>query len=334
MGDTGGYMKSKILNMLKSKQGEFVSGAEISETLNISRQAVSKHINKLKEQGYSIESVSRKGHRLKDLVEMYNKAEIQSELTTQVLGKNLIFLETVDSTNDYAKKIAWDSQDQVVIISDEQTAGKGRLGRQWTSEKASGIWMSVILKPDIEPAEAPKITQIAAAAMVKAIESVTGEDILIKWPNDLIYNKKKVCGVLTEMSAELGGINYVVAGIGVNVNQASFPENLMDKAISLRIGMGQMVSRKNIVLAFLSNFENLYGDFIESGHLGQTIQICKSHSILMNKDVRIITKSLTRQVRVIDINDHGQLVVLNENGEEEAIFYGEVSVRGLYEYVD
>lgn len=327
-------MKSKILNMLKEHTGEFVSGAEISQALDISRQAVSKHIHQMKQQGYNIESISRKGHRLVTQEEMYNQAEILSELKTKHLGQELMFLDSVGSTNDYAKQLAIKGHDAMVLISDEQTAGKGRLGRQWASEKGTGIWMSLILKPDIIPSEAPKITQIAAAAMVSAIEKVTGESIQIKWPNDLIYNKKKVCGVLTEMSAELGGINYVIVGIGVNVNHTSFPEDLMDKAISLKMGMNKQVSRKSIVVEFLSKFELLYDDFIDSGSLNQTVKICKEHSILLDKEVQIITKSHRRQVKVIDIDEDGQLVVINEENKEEAIFYGEVSVRGLYEYID
>lgn len=327
-------MKSKILNILKMRKKEFVSGAEISEMLQISRQAVSKHINNLKKQGYQIESVSRKGHRYVEGEEMYNKAELLSELTTDVMGKEMIFLETVGSTNDYAKNIAMKNHDKTVIISDEQTAGKGRLGRQWASEKGSGVWMSIILKPDIVPSEAPKITQIAAAAMVDAIEKVIGDEILIKWPNDLIYKKRKVCGILTEMSAELGEINYVVVGIGVNVNQTNFDSEIKDKAISLRDGKDTNVSRKEIVLNFLSKFEELYNDFIENGSLKATIEICREKSALLNKEVRIITKSKERNVKAVDINEDGQLIVINEENQKEAVFYGEVSVRGLYEYVD
>lgn len=329
-------MKTKILNMLKSNGNNFISGEEISNRLNVSRQAISKHIKQLKEQGYIIESVSRKGHRLiEEENEIYSKEEILSENKTKQLGKKLIFLDTVDSTNEYAKKIAFDlSSDKTVIISDEQTVGKGRLGRTWASEKGTGIWMSIILKPDIQPAEAPKITQIAAAAMTLAIERVVACNIKIKWPNDLILSKGKVCGILTEMSAELGGINYVIVGIGVNVNQVFFDEDIKDKAISIKQVIGNIVSRKDIVIAFLEIFENLYDDFINTESLSSTIEICKSHSLLINKEVRIITKASTRIVKVIDINDDGQLVVENEKLEKENIFYGEVSVRGLYDYVD
>lgn len=327
-------MKSKILNILKMKKNEFVSGAEISETLQVSRQAVSKHINSLKKQGYQIESVSRKGHRYIEGEEMYNKAELLSELTTSSMGKELIFLDTVGSTNDYAKNIAMKNHDKTVIITEEQTAGKGRLGRQWASERGSGVWMSIILKPDIVPSEAPKITQIAAAAMVDAIEKVMNEEILIKWPNDLIFKKRKVCGILTEMSAELGEINYVVVGIGVNVNQTSFDDDIIDKAISLKDGKNKSISRKDIVLNFLCKFEQLYDDFIENGSLKATIDICRKKSALLNKEVKIITKSKERNVTAVDINEDGQLIVINEENQREAVFYGEVSVRGLYEYVD
>lgn len=329
-------MKTKILNMLKSKHNEFLSGAEISEALNISRQAISKHIKQLKEQGYNIESISRKGHKLiDDQTDIYSKEEILSENKSKTLGKNLIFLDTIGSTNDYAKSVAHeDESDKTVIISDEQTLGKGRLGRTWESEKGTGIWMSIILKPSIEPAEAPKITQIAAAAMTLAIEEVTKEEVKIKWPNDLILSKRKVCGILTEMSAELGGINYVVVGIGVNVNQSYFADEIKDKATSIKQVVGELVSRKEIVVSFLEIFERLYDDFIETESLERTIDVCKSHSVLLGKEVRVITKSLTRKVKVIDISSEGQLVIENENGEIENVFYGEVSVRGLYDYVD
>lgn len=328
-------MKSKILNMLKAKENEFLSSAEIGEALNISRQAISKHMTNLKKQGHNIESVSRKGHRyIAGVLEIYNAAEIQSELETETLGKNLIFLDTVDSTNNYAKQIAFTHPDMTVVLADMQTAGKGRLGRIWTSEKGSGIWLSILLKPDIEPAEAPKITQIAAAAMTEAIEAVILEPVGIKWPNDIIFKKRKVVGILTEMSAELGGINYVVVGIGVNVNQSDFPTELKEKAISLKLGLDHEVSRKKIVLSFLKSFEVLYKEFIDKNDLSKTIDICKTRSILINKTVRIITKAGTRTVEVVDINSEGQLVIVNENGEREQVFYGEVSVRGLYDYVD
>lgn len=326
-------MKSKILNMLKAHENTFLSGAEISEALSISRQAVSKHIKKLKEEGHAIESVSRKGHRYVSGEEIYNQTELLSENSARVIGKKLIFLESIDSTNDYMKKIAMESPHGTVVISDEQTSGKGRLGRQWASEKGTGIWISVLLKPDIEPSEAPKITQIAAAALTKALNDL-GLAVQIKWPNDLIIGKRKVSGTLTEMSAELGGINYVIVGTGLNVNQSTFPEDLTDKATSIYLETGQKASRKEIVLLFLKTFEDLYDDFVDSGSLQKTVAICKAQSVLMNRHVRLITKSKTREVKVIDINEDGQLVVENEQGLLENVFYGEVSVRGLYEYVD
>lgn len=320
--------------MLKAHENQFLSGSEISEALNVSRQAVSKHISNLKEQGYQIESVSRKGHRYVSSNELrYNKAEILSELTTEMLGKSMVFLETIGSTNDYAKSIAIKSEDMTVVISDEQTSGKGRLGREWASEKGTGIWMSVILKPDIQPADAPKITQIAAAAMTIAIENIVGLPVGIKWPNDLILNKKKVCGILTEMSAELGGINYVVVGIGVNVNQTSFGD-LDNKAISIKQVTGTKISRKDLVVEFLKYFESLYKDFIVNKTLAETIKTCKSHSILLNKEAKVITKANERIVKIIDLDEDGQLVVLNDQNQEEKLFYGEISVRGLYDYVD
>lgn len=328
-------MQSKILNILKENLDAFVSGQTISKRLNISRQSVSKHIKKLKESGYPIESVSKKGHRLSgEDVSFYQAVEIMSENKASKIGKSIIYLESVDSTNNYLKNIAFKAEPFTVVLSDEQTLGKGRLGREWASQKGTGIFMSILLKPDIEPSQAPKITLIAAAAMTKALESVTDMSVGIKWPNDLIMNQKKVCGVLTEMSAELGSVNYVVVGIGVNVNQESFPETLREKATSLFLEGKQIYSRKKILLEFFMAFEKLYEDFIKHHTLRKTMEVCKEHSILLNKEVYLQTKADKRKVKVIDFNEAGHMIVLNENHEEEAVFYGEVSVRGLYGYID
>ena len=328
-------MQSKILNILKENSGTFVSGQTISKRLNISRQSISKHIKKLKESGYPIESVSKKGHRLTDEdVSFYQAVEIMSENKASKIGKSIIYLESVDSTNNYLKNIAFKAEPFTVVLSDEQTFGKGRLGREWSSQKGAGIFMSILLKPDIEPSQAPKITLIAAAAMTKALETVTSMSVGIKWPNDLIMNQKKVCGVLTEMSAELGSVNYVVVGIGVNVNQEAFPEPLKEKATSLYLEGKRSFSRKKILLEFFMVFESLYEDFINNKTLKSTMDICKDHSILLDKEVYLQTKADKRKVRVIDFNEAGHMIVLNENHEKEAVFYGEVSVRGLYGYID
>ena len=328
-------MQSKILNILKENPDTFVSGETISKRLNISRQSISKHIKKLKESGYSIESVSKKGHRfLSGDDSFYQAVEIMSENKALKIGKSIIYLESVDSTNNYLKNIAFKTDPYTVVLSDEQTLGKGRLGRAWASPKGTGIFMSLLLKPDIEPGQAPKITLIGAAAMIRALESVCDVPIGIKWPNDLIINQKKVCGVLTEMSAELGSVNYVIVGIGVNVNQRVFPEPLKEKATSLFLEGEKEISRKEILLAFFMHFEDLYMDFINNQSLKKTVDVCKSHSVLMNKEVYLETKADKRKVKVVDFNDEGQMIVLNELNEKEAIYYGEVSVRGLYGYVD
>lgn len=330
-----GIMQSKILNILKENQDSFVSGETISNQLNISRQSVSKHIKKLKETGYSIESISKKGHRFtSEGLSFYQGVELMSENKALYIPKSIIYLDSVDSTNNYLKNIALKSEPYVVVLSDEQTLGKGRLGRNWASQKGSGIFMSLLLKPDIEPAQAPKITLIAAAAMTKALESVCQMTVGVKWPNDLVINQKKVCGVLTEMSAELGSVNYVIVGIGVNVNQKVFPDSLTEKATSLYLEGEKEFSRKKILLHFFMAFEDLYMDFINNGTLEKTLDICRDHSVLINKEIYLETKANKRMVKVLDFNDEGQMIVLNEFNEKEAIYYGEVSVRGLYGYVD
>ena len=210
-------MRDKIIKIILDNKDNFISGEELSKQLGISRAAVLKHINILREEGYNIESVNRKGYRLiGSNDDLLNPQNIYHNLKTDFIGKNIIHLETVDSTNDYLKKIANEVEEGTVVISEEQTRGKGRWGRQWESEANEGIWMSIILKPEVEPVKAPFITLIAGAAIVKSLNNLK-VPAKIKWPNDIIINNKKISGILTELSAEIERINYVVVGIGMNV---------------------------------------------------------------------------------------------------------------------
>ncbi len=316
-------MREKVLKLLEESD-DYISGEMISNKLSISRQSVSKHISKLNEMGYHIEAKHKKGYKYHKVDDIYNKYEIEKEIDNKF---NIIFLDSVDSTNNYAKTIA---EDKAVIIANTQTNGRGRLGRSWYSEKDKGVYLSIILKPDISVEEAPKLTLLSAAAMLTALRKLTDLDIKIKWPNDLVLKNKKLAGILTEMSLELGSINYIVVGIGVNVGSYLFPDDIKDKGIFLH--KYHDISRKEIVVSFLKEFDILYHEFI-NGNFKTVIDISKEYSVILNKDIKIISKE-ERIVRAVDIDENGHLIIINEQGERENIFYGEVSIRGLYDYVD
>jgi BirA family biotin operon repressor/biotin-[acetyl-CoA-carboxylase] ligase len=221
-----------------------------------------------------------------------------------------------------------------VVIAEEQTRGRGRLGRSWSSPKHQGIWMSIVLKPDISPARAAAITQVGAASVWKALSEM-GIETLIKWPNDILAGGRKVCGILAEMSAEMNKVNYIIAGIGINVNThpEEFPEELRGTAASLFTESMHEVSRKDLAAAVLNNFESLYREFIQTGNIDSSIEICKSHSATLGRDIRALSGESEIRGRAVDITPDGELMVMDEEGSLRKLFYGEVSVRGMNGYV-
>ena len=325
-------MREKILEVILDNEKEFISGEELSKKLGISRTAIWKHIRILRSQGYNIESVNKKGYRLVDEpTDLLNPQNIYRNLKTKFIGKNVLHFETIDSTNDYAKKIGNELRDGSVIISEEQTKGKGRLGRVWESKAGEGIWMSIILKPNIIPNKAPFITLIAGASIVKAL-NILGVDAKIKWPNDITINNKKLSGILTELSAEIERVNYIVVGIGMNVKDTDFEEELKDKATSL-YKENYNVSRVDIVKEILCQFEKLYLDYIEKDDKKEVLDICRQYSAIINKEIYVIKNDQKELVDCIGINEEGNLIIKNKYGNLEEIMSGEVSIRGVKGYV-
>lgn len=322
-------MKNKILNLLKNTQDEFISGEKISENLGITRAAIWKYMKSLKEDGYVIESFTKKGYKLTSSPDLLTYEEISDKLNTSFLGRNLHYYKTIDSTNNKAKELASQGAvDGTVLVSEEQTAGRGRLGRQFVSPKFKGIWTSFILRPAIEPIKATKLTQIAAASAYLTFKEL-GIDSSIKWPNDIILDGKKVCGILTELNCELNEINYLVVGIGINVNLdiCDFPEEIHKIATSLKISSGKEIDRKALLAALLNNFEKLYLEFINNDDSSGPLEICKKHSAVIGKDIKLVRKNEYFNATAIDIDDDGNLVVRYPNGEISTVFSGEVSVR-------
>jgi BirA family biotin operon repressor/biotin-[acetyl-CoA-carboxylase] ligase len=308
-------VKHKIVKLLKDNFNQFVSGQKISDTLGVSRAAIWKHMNSLKEDGYEIESVSRKGYRMISTPDLLTYDEIEGFLNTKFIGREIQYYKTIDSTNNFAKINANSLKDGTVIISEEQTVGRGRLGRNWVSPLYKGVWMSIILKPDINPMYVSKITQVVAAAVNRAFFNL-GIDNKIKWPNDIIVNNKKVCGILTEMNAEINKVNYVVVGIGINVNldNEDIPEDLKIKASSLKIENGKELNRKEVVAEILNNLEPLYEDFIDYNDLKKSIEICRENSILIGREVRIIDRNEEYLAYACGLSDEGFLIIKDKQG--------------------
>lgn len=318
-------MRGKILKVLFENMNEFISGEELSEELGVSRTAIWKHIKKLKEEGYEIESVTKRGHRLMGYPDIISKQLVETSIDTKYIGKKVVFINEVGSTNDEAKMIAQEEIEGTIVISEIQTKGRGRRGRNWHSKEGSGIWMSIILKPKISPSEAPFITQIVGAGIIRGFEKL-GIDAKIKWPNDIIINDKKVCGILTEMNMDFDGINYVVAGIGINVNTISFPDDLKEIATSIKLEKYE-VSRLEIIQNILPEIERLYDKFIKDNDKKEVIAICKSRSNIIGEKINVIKESATKEAKAIDITSEGNLLVEYEDLSTEEINSGEVSIR-------
>jgi BirA family biotin operon repressor/biotin-[acetyl-CoA-carboxylase] ligase len=310
-------MRYKILELLKQR-GDFVSGEEIGEQLNVSRTAVWKNITRLKEEGYAIESVTNRGYRLIDDGDVLNACEVDI--------KNSVYLPEVDSTNLEAKRIAQkDFEDKLLVFCSRQTAGRGRLGRSW-EDNGDNVCMSYLFKPDISPLEAPQLTLVSGLALAEALREITGLELGIKWPNDIVVGGKKLSGILTEMSAEMDHINYVVVGIGVNVNCVNFDGELKDKATSLAIELGHSLKRSEVIKGCAEKIFEYYDRFCKYGFT-DFVDEYNSKCINVGKMVKAIYKTRLQSGLAKGVDENGGLIILGEDGKEVTVTSGEVSLR-------
>jgi len=330
-------MKYKILQVLKEKNMEYVSGEKLSEILGVSRTAVWKCINELKKEGYVIESVSKKGYKLESSPDILNEFEIGYGLNTRIIGRHICYFKSIDSTNNYAKKSAHEGcEEGTVIVADAQTSGRGRLGRRWESKEGSGIWMSVVLRPSIAPEDVQIMTLAASVAVVTALKRIAGVDAGIKWPNDIIIDGKKVCGILTEMSTEMDRVNFLVLGIGININQKKedFPDELKSTAISLKAYMSENnmsvsnIRRNDIIKNVLLELEKQYEN-MKRGNTEEIIRKWRENSVTLGRKVKIIYKNDEYEGMARDVTDDGKLIVDCCDGITRAVSSGEVSVKGI-----
>lgn len=326
-------MKAKILSMLRETDG-YISGQQICEKFQVSRTAVWKVIEQLKAEGYKIEAVRNRGYHLEGAPDVMSKAEIESLISTKWAGCDVLYFPEIDSTNLRAKRLGEEGASHgTLVVADRQTDGRGRRGRAWESPAGSSIYMSILLRPEIIPSRAPMLTLVMAQSVAEAIREMTGVDAQIKWPNDIVLNGKKICGMLTEMSTEIDWISYVVIGVGINVNTENFPEELKDQATSLWLEEGKRYKRAALIAQIMKRFESCYEQFIKTGDLSGIQEDYNRLLVNRDREVRILEPGHEYNGHALGIDETGELLVRRADGSVAKIYAGEVSVRGIYGYV-
>lgn len=326
-------MQGKVLELLReAKKDEaatsgYISGEEIADRLGVTRAAVWKHIQALKDAGYSIDSRGRRGYSLTGTPDLLLEQEILPLLSTKVIGKRIFHYDDIPSTNDEAKRLAEEgAPDGSVFVSEAQDAGKGRLSRGWYSPYRKGIWFSVLLRPNFLPQEAAKCTLMAAVAIVRAAR-MFGADVGIKWPNDVLADGKKLVGTLTEMNASMERINYVVIGTGVNVNlwPSDFPEELRDISTSLAMVKGEAISRISLFAGILQAMDDLYAT-VRSDGFTSVLDEWRRYSVTLGQEVNVIGIRESFSGRAVDIDSDGALLI-ESGGRIKKVLAGDVSIR-------
>lgn len=321
-------MKTKVLEILKKEDG-YLSGEALSAELGMTRSAVWKYMKMLKQDGYVIDSVRNKGYRLLDSPDLLEQEEIRRYLKTAVIGQRLVILKSVDSTNDEAKRLVRNNHDDgIVVVAEEQFAGKGRLGRKWSSGSDGGLYFSVVMRPELPPSDIASITLASGYAVCLAIREFTGLDARIKWPNDVVIGRKKVCGILTEMSAQSDRIECVITGIGVNVNQSSFSREIADRATSLRLEARRSFNRSEFLAVLLNMLEKVMDVFLVSlsaDDMTDFRQLC----VTLGRPVTIHRGNTELSGMAVDISPRGDLIVRTDQGDV-TVNSGEVTVQGIY----
>ena len=322
--------KDLVLAILKQAD-TYISGEKISEQLGITRAAVNLAVKTLRQDGYQISSSTNKGYLLeenKDL-DLLTPGELLSLLSPERM-EQVVCLDTVDSTNHYLRDLAFQGAPSgTVVVANEQTSGRGRRGRTFVSPKNTGIYFSILFRPDCAPPECTTITAWTAVAVERAIYQVTGVHPSIKWVNDLLLNRKKICGILTEMSVEneSGHVQHIIIGIGINANQmvSDFPEELQQIASSIYAETGQKVSRARLTAALIQELDKMFTDWPAANET--YLAAYRNYNLTTKEDMAIVSGDKRIPITVLGINDDFSLKVQHEDGRIEDLSSGEVSVK-------
>lgn len=323
-------LKEAVLRLLKKNRGAYVSGEEICKNLKVTRTAIWKHIKALRDEGYEIEALPRLGYQLTGIPDRLYPEEIKDGLKTRRMGqKKILHFSTLSSTTEPAREEAQKGCGEgTLVVAEEQTGGRGRLGRVWYSPQYKGIFLSMVLRPPVNPNEVARVTMIASVALTLAINKETGVAAGIKWPNDLLVKGKKVCGILADLSAEMDRVNYLVLSAGINANHEpeDFPGDIKDTATSLKIASGQPVDRARLVRSCLEFFEHWYDLWLDQG-FEPVLSRWKELSVSLNCPVRIHTLNQSWEGWAEDVDADGALLLRLPNGETQKLVSGEVSLR-------
>ena len=320
--------RDRILELFQQRSDRFVSGEEICRDLGISRTAVWKQIRQLRELGYEIEAVPSKGYQLKSTPDTLISAAVTADLGTEIVGSRVVFLAQTDSTNVQARMLAdQGAADGTVVIADQQSSGKGRLGRFWVSPSAVNLYLSIILRPDIPLLEAPRMTFLTAVAVAEAIEACGDFTPQLKWPNDVLLGGRKIAGLLNELSAETERINYLVLGIGVNLNMPAdmFPANLRSPATSLFVASGAKVSRLDFTRNLLRRVDALYRQYLDEG-FGPILAGWERRCHMIGCRVEVDYQHSRVTGTVTGLDEDGALLLRLPTGTIERVLAGDVTL--------
>lgn len=319
--------RNKLIGLLAKEKDNYISGQFLSDELNISRSAIWKHMNELKKDGYQIEAQSNKGYRITGFPEKLSENTLKWGLNTDWAGTKIIHKETVASTQLIAHEAARNNAPHgTVVIADEQKEGKGRMNRHWHSTKDQGLWFSLILRPELQPRRAPQLTLLTAAVLADALGRHTQTEPMIKWPNDILINEKKCAGILTEMQAEQDRIQYIVIGIGLNVNQEETEltaETIKKQATSLKVETGKNWSMKALFQNIITTFEKAYDFYIENG-FSDIKKKWESYGFKVDQRIQIKTMNKNREAIFKGISEDGALVVEDDNGDLQTLYSAEI----------
>ncbi len=319
-------MRETIKQIFLQSNHKFISGESLSKELKISRTAVWKQIEELKKEGYQFEAVRKKGYRLINHPDDLFPELITNQLRTKWLGKEIIYNKEVESTQKIAHEFAKNGvPNGTIVIANAQTAGKGRLGRSWTSEKGKGLWFSMIIRPDFSYQKAPLITLFTSLVIFESIRKLYDLDIKIKWPNDIYVNEKKCGGILTEIHGEHDKIHYIIIGIGINTHLTSFPDDIKHKAVSIEEALKTTPKRLDLLTEIISYFEEQFEVFSVEGF---TPFFKKYNEWLLWKNKKIFINQQNEEISGINkgINADGFLLLEKDNGETIKIVAGDIQV--------